>query len=721
MRRVTLVRRRDGETVPFDETRVVDAIERALAAAGGRDPELASEIAGVVGLFLEKTYYDEVPGIEQVEDMVEKVLLETGHAEAAKAFILHRERRSRLRAARQARDGYAEPTLFDPRAIVVDDTATGTSAPYSREALARALVLDGLLPRPVADEVAAVVEEKLRRAGVSRAPASLVRSLAESEVLAHDAPVDLRRRGAAMLFPEAIDLALHRRAGRGAGSEAPPTPARAARDLGEMALTSHALGDLLPSDVARAHLDGDVFVHGLALPGAVFCASFSPEDVKRGVAPGSGARGPEDVALTPRRLAAATGRCARLLSEATSHGAALSGAALAFAPLCSQRALEVGPQDEIAEDAWHLLMETSCDPGASRLELDLTPDVPDTIADEAAVGGAGEPLSVPNGELGGVATSFASAVLRAHARGAGLPSRDLLPVPVVGISERTLGGAASRGALRLAAEIALRGERVVLPLLRDRGPFSGTSAARGRGARASCCAGRVTLNLPRAARRAGRGNVEGFLRECDRLVDLAVAAHRSRRDLLALASAAPGGPLAPLFRAGRGRGALLDLSQATWSVAATGLNEALSLLTGFELHEGDDHVARVAKRIASYLAVRVKAAGMSADFTTTLDADDDPEPARRFLVCDRRQEPERMGELFPSLAAYTAGAGVRGDAPVDLLLRIEREDPLHAYFTTATMRLPVPLRNAGGPDGLLALAAKCLRAGSAQQTEFRVW
>ena len=35
MRRVTLVRRPDGETVPFDEARVVDAVERALGAAGG--------------------------------------------------------------------------------------------------------------------------------------------------------------------------------------------------------------------------------------------------------------------------------------------------------------------------------------------------------------------------------------------------------------------------------------------------------------------------------------------------------------------------------------------------------------------------------------------------------------------------------------------------------------------------------------------------------------
>jgi len=719
VRRVTLVRRPDGETVPFDEARVVDAVERALGAAGGADPRLAAEIAGVVGLFLEKTFYDEVPSVRQVEDMVEKVLIETGHAQAAKAFILHRERRERLRDARSARDGFAEPTLFDSRALTVDDAAAGTSAPYSREAFARVLAVDGLLPRAAADEVAAIVEEKLRRAGVSRAPLSLVRAVAEAELLARDAPIDLRRRAAASIAPDVLDAAMFRRASRGAGADASPTPALAAQELGSMALRGRSLSDLLPADVARAHLDGDLFVHGLGLPGALFAASFSPDDVKRGSAPGAGTRGPEDAAITSRRLASATGRGARVLAGSTTNAAAVIGAPLAFAPLFGGR-----PADDVAEAAWQLLLETSVEPGARRLELDMTPDVPDALADESAVGPTGEPLALPNGELSGEATEFATALLKTHARSTGLPPRDLLPLPVVGVSERILAGRASRAALRQAAEIALTGERVVFPMLRDRGPSAGTSLSRGRGADARtsrCCAGRVTLNLPRATRRAGRGNVDGFLRECDRLVELAVAAHRSRRELLALASAATGGPLAPLFQAGRGRTPLYDMASASWSIAVTGLNEALVHLTGFELHEGEEAVTRAAKRVTSYLSVHVKSAGMAAELATTFDADDDAALARRFLAADRRQSPEEMSRSFPQLAGYAPGVSVRGDAPVDLLLRAEREERLHPNFSTATLVLPTSGRDAGGADGLVALLGKCLTAGSAIQVEFRVW
>ena len=87
MRRIGLVRRRDGETVPFEQARIVQTIQRALLAAGIEDGILADEIGAVVSLFLEKTYFDEIPSVVEVEDMVEKVLMETGHAAAAKAFI----------------------------------------------------------------------------------------------------------------------------------------------------------------------------------------------------------------------------------------------------------------------------------------------------------------------------------------------------------------------------------------------------------------------------------------------------------------------------------------------------------------------------------------------------------------------------------------------------------------------------------------------------------
>ncbi|MCZ6785727.1 MAG: ATP cone domain-containing protein, partial [Planctomycetota bacterium] len=95
--RISKVRKRDGRLVDFDEAKIADAIHKAACAVGGEDRFLAEELAGVVTLFLEKRYGGSVPQIEEIQDMVEKVLIETGHARTAKAYILYRDRRTRAR------------------------------------------------------------------------------------------------------------------------------------------------------------------------------------------------------------------------------------------------------------------------------------------------------------------------------------------------------------------------------------------------------------------------------------------------------------------------------------------------------------------------------------------------------------------------------------------------------------------------------------------------
>lgn len=720
MRRVALVRRRDGEVVPFDESFVLESVHRALLAAGREDRLLAGELASVVTLFLQKTFYDDVPTVEQVEEMVEKVLLETGHAAAARAFILHRERETRVRDAQSARSAAPGPTLFETGAVVVDDAARGTSGAFSREAIARVLASDGLVERSVADDVASAVEGRLRRAGVTRVPLALVRAIAEVEILDRRAEVEPRRRLSTLLDGADVAAAFGR---RGAG-EASHWPGAAASELGGLALRSHALSQLLSAEVARAHLDGRLHVHGLHAGAALFSVSMTPEHVKRGVAPGAGSRSAEDAGLSASRLSSGLGRSVRLLASAADGRVAVAGVGPAYAPL-----LVESSRESRDEEAWQLLFATAADGGDARLEIDLTPVVPDSVAETPALDGRGEPLTVAAGELSGVATAFAAAVLRVLARGAGLPPRELLAVPVVGVSERTLRGNGARDVVRLAAEAALRGDRVVFTLLRDAGAPLGTSSARAPAVASSraasalpatACAGRVTINLPRAARDAGRGNVEGFLRACDASIAQAIDAHRARREAMAHVATASGGALSPLFRARGGRDALLSLASANWSIGVTGMNEAILALTGFELHEGDDEVPRVAQRVVSYLALRVRSAGLEADLPTTLDADEDPVVARRFHDADLRADPDRVASTMPG-PSYTPGVGVRRDAPVDVLLRLEREEPLHAHLTTATLRLPLPVREAGGPEGVVALLGKCLRAGRAQQVEVLAW
>lgn len=94
------IQKRDGREVPFDETKITDAIFKAARAVGGEDRQTAMELTIEVLKMLKKKYNGNLFGVEDVQDIVEKVLIEAGHARTAKAYILYRDRRTRMREAK---------------------------------------------------------------------------------------------------------------------------------------------------------------------------------------------------------------------------------------------------------------------------------------------------------------------------------------------------------------------------------------------------------------------------------------------------------------------------------------------------------------------------------------------------------------------------------------------------------------------------------------------
>ncbi len=95
------IRKRDGRIVKFDKTRIANAIFKAARAVGGRDYKRACELADKVVKLLESWIKEgkipEIPNVEQVQDAVEKVLVEEGHYKTAKAYILYRKQHEDMR------------------------------------------------------------------------------------------------------------------------------------------------------------------------------------------------------------------------------------------------------------------------------------------------------------------------------------------------------------------------------------------------------------------------------------------------------------------------------------------------------------------------------------------------------------------------------------------------------------------------------------------------
>lgn len=91
--------KRDGEKAEFDRAKIEDAIYKAAKAVGGYNRTLARSLTDKVITVLEKCFAEKIPGVEDIQDVVEKVLIENGHARTAKAYILYRKEQEVLRAA----------------------------------------------------------------------------------------------------------------------------------------------------------------------------------------------------------------------------------------------------------------------------------------------------------------------------------------------------------------------------------------------------------------------------------------------------------------------------------------------------------------------------------------------------------------------------------------------------------------------------------------------
>ena len=94
------IRKRDGTVVGFDQAKITSAIFKAAQSVGGKDRKIAQQLSDRVVEELEKLGKT-APSVEEIQDIVEKVLIEQGRASTAKSYILYRQQRAEIRKEKQ--------------------------------------------------------------------------------------------------------------------------------------------------------------------------------------------------------------------------------------------------------------------------------------------------------------------------------------------------------------------------------------------------------------------------------------------------------------------------------------------------------------------------------------------------------------------------------------------------------------------------------------------
>lgn len=139
---ITKIKKRDGREAPFNIEKIANAIFKAINAAGDEDYATALALAEKVAEQLGKNPDKRVPDVEEIQNIVEKVLIEAGYARTAKEYILYRAERTRIREMNtRLMKVYEELTFKEAKdndikrenANIDGDTAMGTMLRYGSE------------------------------------------------------------------------------------------------------------------------------------------------------------------------------------------------------------------------------------------------------------------------------------------------------------------------------------------------------------------------------------------------------------------------------------------------------------------------------------------------------------------------------------------------------------------------------------------------------------
>ncbi len=100
MSKIQRIEKRDGEVVPFDKSKITNAIYAAAKSVGEESKKACKDLADVVTKELERRYEDkkrELPDVEEIQNLVEEVLMEKAHPKTAKAYIRYRQQHENIR------------------------------------------------------------------------------------------------------------------------------------------------------------------------------------------------------------------------------------------------------------------------------------------------------------------------------------------------------------------------------------------------------------------------------------------------------------------------------------------------------------------------------------------------------------------------------------------------------------------------------------------------
>jgi len=228
----------------------------------------------------------------------------------------------------------------------------------------------------------------------------------------------------------------------------------------------------------------------------------------------------------------------------------------------------------------------------------------------------------------------------------------------------------------------------------------------------------VTINLPQAAYRAGRDNIDKVFKEIDRAMDLAVKAHLQKKKFISRLMSEPGMPMWQVGKIAKDGRPYIDLDKATYIIGIIGLNECVQYLTGKELHQ-DDKVYHLGIKIISHMFLNAKKKEKELGLKFSLEESPAESAARRLSKMDLREYPEAnsvvRGNIEQDEAYYTNSIHFRADADIDMITRIQKQSKFHTMIESGAILHAFVGENRPSKEAILKLVERTFKNTQAAQ------
>ncbi|MDR3077776.1 MAG: anaerobic ribonucleoside-triphosphate reductase [Planctomycetota bacterium] len=693
------VLKRDGAAVPFDAGKIGDAIFAAARAVGGEDRRLADDLASLVTAFLEKRYGpDNPPGIEDIQDMVEKTLIETGHARTAKAYILYRQKRSQARERMRVRkDTFSAGADSTDIHLLVDPGSRAEYYQWDRSRIATALIREAGLDAAEANSIAKEVERRVLASGLSRISTGLIRELADNELFERGHQKTLEKQAVIGLPKYDIERLIVSKSKENSNISA-NNPEAINLAIAETVLKQYALQEIFSAEVADAHREGVVHIHDLGYPTRVYCSSHSLEYLKKY---GLQLENLDTSSAPAKHARTLNGHLNTFLASMQAYYAGALGVAyinIMYAPL-----VEGMSDDEMRQEAQHLIFSSSQNAfsrGGQTLFLDFNihTGIPGYLKKIPAIGPGGKYLDRVYGDFSETATRFTKAMLDVWANGDQHGHVFAFPKCDFHVNHETFEDPAQFAIFNYACEIAAKNGTPYFIFDRDEVTLSACCRLRTVIEDAHmiqhpesmrfCGFQNVTINLPQCAYKAGRGNYAGVFPELEKALDICVKAHFQKKKFARVLMSGPSMPLWQIGKIAADGRPYVDLDQATYIVGIIGLNECLAHLTGKELHE-DAESLRLGMKIVSYLYFCIKELGRRHGMKITIEESPAESAARRLAKIDLKRYPGAAdfmrGDLERDEVYYTNSVHLRPDAGDGIVDRIMKQAKFHTLIESGAI------------------------------------